>query len=92
MKKAGAWIDPAGALALPLTAVLLFFAIACGESTGICVEVFEFEGTVELQDFTRSECEEHCATIGRALQCFFEPSVAGPTGVTAREQVFPREG
>ena len=92
MKRAGAWIDPAGALALPLAAVLVFFAIACGESTGTCVEVFEFEGTVELEGFTRSECEERCATIGRTLQCFFQPSVAGPTGVTAREQVFPRKG
>ncbi len=92
MKKAGAWIDPARALALPLTGVLVFFAIACGEASGDCVEIFEFEGTVVLADFTRSECEEHCAAIGRAQQCFFDPSVAGPTAVIEREQVVPLEG
>lgn len=59
-------------LLTPVAIVLALMGTACGESTGDCVQVYEFEGTVRKSGYTRSECNEECATIGRTLSCTFE--------------------
>lgn len=71
---------PGTALGLPLLVTLAILATGCGGSTGDCVEVFQFEGTVRKGNYTRSECEDECNAIGRALQCFFDGSITAPFG------------
>lgn len=76
---------PFYALMAPLAVALVIAMTGCGEGVGECVQVYEFEGEVRKANYTRSECEEECAVIGRTLQCFFAPdSHLMPTAVAGR--------
>lgn len=79
------WLSgPHFTLMVPIVVALALMGTACGESTGDCVQVYEFEGTVRKSGYTRSECEEECAIIGRTLSCTFEGRSQSPLEVNPR--------
>ncbi len=82
----GRWTDTLPALVVPFLALAALSTMGCAASVGDCVQVYEFEGTVEKPNYTRAECEEECSIIGRTLQCFFAGHVAAPTGPSLRRE------
>ena len=54
-----------------LAGLIVLIVFGCGTATGECVAQYEFEGEVRKAGYTRVECEEECAVIGRALSCVF---------------------
>jgi len=69
---------------------LLLTSAGCAERLADCVEVYPNTGATRRPGYTRAACEERCASIQGALDCYWdgrlgtitEPSVVVPRQVS----------
>lgn len=76
------WSAAAGSAVLLLAVVL---NTGCG-GTADCVAVYSDE-TFRYHNYSEGECEDTCAGLSAALSCYWDGSVALPTGPTAHTRL-----